>query len=252
MPDLIRVEWPGRWQEKAPRSHPGRALNSWLYANIARLDEALASELHDRQDAKPFAVALVSGQEEASVTLLVSAYGQLVHVISQLPELVPGRILLDACWLQLGAPTVVSENWPDLAGRALLAVSRAVPVRVHFRTPTTFHSLGRTLPLPVPQLVFGSLLQRWQQWSSIDLGLAAGEVVEKHTAIARHRLRGDVLQLEGRQPAFSGWADFTLVRPPAGYAGLLALLALFGEYAGVGQKTAMGLGNIRAEPRWNS
>lgn len=250
MSDLLRIQWPARWQEAPPSGFIGRALNAWLYGALARIDEVAATRLHDEQGAKPFTVALVREHQDDRLYLVVTACGELTETVSRLADTVSERLLLDASWLELEAPIIETNTWAGLASRVLLTSSRAVPVRIHFRSPTTFHSLGRTLPLPVPSLVFGGLLSRWQQWSPLDLGAAAAATVADHAAIARHHIRASVLQMEGRQPAFQGWADFTLSRPPQGYGGLLALLGLFAEFAGAGQKTAMGFGNVRAQPRW--
>ncbi len=243
--DLVRVELPVRWTDASPPSHPGRALNAWFYGCLARRDERLATELHERPGAKPFTIALVSLKDDpVSPRLVMTGCGRLaahVDAIGRETE----RLALDARWLErVGDPVVRADRWGDLASRWLVASGRSLPVRLEFLTPTTFHSRGRTLPLPVPDLVFGGLLERWQAWSSIDLGEGARVAVSEHAALRRHRLWTVMTQMEGKHTGCLGWAEFVPVKADPAYGGLLALLGAFAEYAGVGQKTGMGFGCV--------
>ena len=247
--ELVRVELPVRWEDGPPPSHPGRALNAWFYGCLARRDERLAAELHERSGPKPFTVALAPAHGNPVATLVVTAYGPLApHAKAAVED--AHRLALDGRWLvRHGEPRVHTDRWGALASRHLIGKGRPDPVRLEFLTPTTFHSRGRTLPLPVPDLVFGGLLARWQAWASVDLGEGASATATERAALRRHRLWSVTVQMEGRHVACLGWAEYVLVRPEPAYAGLLALLGAFAEYAGVGQKTAMGLGCVRCPPR---
>lgn len=242
--DLVRVEWPARWEDGPPDGgYPGRALNAWVYGAIARQDEQAAISLHDRQGAKPVTVALAAARGE--LRLIATGCGEFASIIERAARGAGERIALNGRWLALGNADIKTRTWGELAG-ALLLGSGAIPgARMSFLTPTTFHSGGRTMPLPNPMLVFRGLLDRWQSFSPIDLGEGAAAAIDQHLAIARHAIVGDWVRFEGLHAAFHGWADFRLVRPPAEYRGLLALLASFAEFAGVGQKTLMGMGCVR-------
>lgn len=243
-PELVRLEIPVRWESEAPAGHPGRALNAWFYGALSRRDESLAEALHSLQGPKPFTIALAS-PKEGLLLVITGCRAMAPHALA----LAEGcdRLLLDGRWLVIsGEPEVKAESFAELGARWLLRDGRVIPVRLEFLSPTTFHSRGRTLPLPVPELVFGGLLERWQAWSGIDLGEGAAVTVSDHAALRRHRLWTEMVQMEGRHTACRGYAEFTLVKPEPAYAGLLALLAAFAEYAGVGQKTAMGLGCVRS------
>lgn len=244
--DLVRVEVPVRWADRAPATHPGRALNAWFYGLVAGRDERLATELHERPGPKPFTVALVPSRDEPSAALLVVTGCGPLAAYAEAAGSETSRLLLDGRWLErAGGPAVRSDTWGGLASRRLVGLERAAAVRLEFLTPTTFHSKGRTLPLPVPELVFGGLLQRWQAWSSVDLGDGAATTIAERAALRRHRLWTVMTQMEGKHTGCLGWADFLLLRPEPAYGGLLALLGGFAEYAGVGQKTSMGFGCVR-------
>jgi CRISPR-associated endoribonuclease Cas6 len=248
MIELARLEFRCRWEQAPPVNHVGRALNAWLYGALARCDERLVDALHDGAGHRPFAVALVSEPPEEH--LILSGGPPIAHLLPDLAQglLREGRLLLDGRWLRVeGLVSARTERFTTLVQRHLLRAVAPVPVRLTFRTPTTFHSRGRTLPLPVPEVLFLSLLQRWQAWGGIDLGPGAEATINGCAALRRHRLHSVSVQMEGRFAAFVGVAEFTLVRPEPSYAGLLAALAAFAEFAGVGQKTAMGMGCVRAE-----
>ncbi len=247
MIELARLEFRCRWEQAPPRTHLGRALNAWFYGALARHDERFVDALHAAGGQRPFAVALAP--EPPGYQLVLSGGPRVAHYLPDLAQrlLAEGRVLLDGRWLAVeGLVAARTETFAALVQRHLLRAARPVPVRLEFRTPTTFHSRGRTLPLPVPDVLFLSLLQRWQAWGGIDLGPGAEATVSQCAALRRHRLQSVSVQMEGRFAAFVGMAEFTLVRPEPSYAGLLAALAAFAEFAGVGQKTAMGMGCVRA------
>lgn len=247
MMELARIEFRARWAERRPQRFLGRALNAWLYGEMARVDERAASALHQQAGIRPFSAALT--EEAGEPQLVLTAGPQAADLLSSVADRIAGtrRILLDGQWLAIeNVAQAKTETFRDLVRRHLLRARAPQPVALTFLTPTTFHSRGRTLPLPLPDLVFGSLLDRWHAFEGISLGEAADAVVRDCSAIRRHRIRSASVRMEGRFVAFVGEAEFTLVSPPPEYAGLLAALASFAEFSGVGQKTAMGFGCVRA------
>lgn len=248
MIELARLEFRCRWEEAAPRNHLGRALNAWLYGALARRAERLVDALHASTAPRPFTVALLP--EPPEERLILSGGPPVAELLPAVAEglVREGRLLLDGRWLRVdGVAAARTEQFATLVQRHLLRAVAPVPVRLRFCTPTTFHSRDRTLPLPVPDVLFLSLLQRWQAWGGLELGPGAEATISQCAAVRRHRLQSVSVQMEGRFAAFVGTAEFTLVRPDPSYAGLLAVLAAFAEFAGVGQKTAMGMGCVRAE-----
>ncbi len=247
MIELARLEVAARWAGAPSPRHVGRALNAWLYGALARLDERLVEELHDTPGTRPFSLALWEHDGEA--TLVLGAGPAIAHLVPDAVEraLREGRILLDGRWLLLERVALCrTATLESLVRERLLRQRAPLPVRLTFLTPTAFHSRGRTLPLPLPEVLFGGLLDRWHDWGGMPLGPAAAATIEQCAVIRRHRIRSVSVTMEGRFTAFVGEAEFTLARPDPAYAGLLALLAEFAEFAGVGQKVAMGMGCVRA------
>lgn len=246
MVELVRLEFRARWAERHPQRFPGRAINAWLYGELARINQAAADALHDAPGVRQFTAAIT--EEDSQPKLVLSAGPQAATLLSDVADRLThtGRILLDGHWLQVeGLALARTETFANLVTTHLLHSHTPRPVRLEFLTPTTFHSRGRTLPLPVPELVFSSLLERWHAFGGIFLGEQVDAVIANCTALRWHRLRSESIQMEGRFSTFLGKAEFTLVRPPPEYCGLLAALAAAAEFTGVGQKTAMGFGCVR-------
>lgn len=243
--DLVRVEIPGVWAEGAPPRFTGRALNGWFYAQIEARDPDLAAELHQDDDVKPYTLALVDGNPGR---LIVSGYGPLFAPVLDLGGRV-GRLLLDACWWDaVDEPRWTIAAWDHLAG-ALLAPDPPSSTRLAFRSPTTFHRRGLYVPLPAPEWLFAGLLARWRRWSPIDPGEEADAALAS-IALGRFHCTGVAVQTAGLMPSFVGWAEYRMVRPAEGYAGLLGMLAQFAPFAGVGHKVGQGLGSVeRVFPR---
>lgn len=243
--DLVRIELPGAWAAAAPETFPGRALQAWFYGRLAEIDERLAATIHDAAGEKPFHIALL--RNTPNDTLVVSGYGPLADPLERLAAHFPRRILLDAHWWEAqGDPACTTARWADLAER-LLRVPACTRYRFLFQTPTTFRSGGAYLPLPVPSLVFPSLLERWRSCASIDLGTEATEAAAR-ILLRRHRVQSVAVQLKGHVVAFVGFADFEMRERTGPYAGLLDVLAGFAAFAGIGARVSAGFGSALAAP----
>lgn len=238
---LVRVEIPGRWAGDAPPYLPARALNAWLYGQAAEWNATAADELHASPEAKPFSIALVGGEQGR---LIVTGYGPLAELAARLAVVTPERVLLDARWWEAtGAPRVEVTDWARLAA-SLPAADAPARVRLEMLSPATFHVRGNFVPLPVPHLLFGGLLERWQRWSDIDPGAEAREAALTAITLRRLRLTGTMVHVGAVAPAFVGWTEWQQRGAPGPYSGLLDMLTAFARFAGIGAKVGMGLGCV--------
>ena len=153
----------------------------------------------------------------------------------------------------VGAPWAGTATFEALA-RAHLVGGRRPPGRVEvaFATPTTFHSQGRSLPLPLPRLVFGSLIDRWNAYAPLRIDPEVLAVVEQAVIIGRYELRTELVPLGGGvQVGFVGRCGYVLppgrgIRPADEYAWrVLHLMAAYAFFSGIGAKTTMGMGTAR-------
>lgn len=244
MTELVRIEVPGDWASSCEDTvFIGRALNAWLYRELATKDEGLATTLHDMPGEKPFHIAL---RRQPEPRIVVSGYSVLGSFIHHLAATFPERVLLNGqWWLRRQAdPIVKTASWSDLAA-ALLKPSPESRVRFEFLSPTTFRSQGNYLPLPVPQVMFRGLLERWQTWSAVRLDRGAEDALAS-LVIRRFRISSVAVQLKGLVPGFVGWAELEARLGPGPYTGLLGVLGRFAQFAGVGAKVTTGFGCVES------
>ena len=127
-----------------------------------------------------------------------------------------------------------------------------------FETPTTFRQGDINIPLPLPRLVFHSLVAKWQYFCpEYPLHPAITTFIDQGVFPAKFRVESKILDYgkqrkylgftgsctfgiqTGKQAAENdGWALETLVHQ-------CNVLADFAFYAGAGQKTTMGMGQCR-------
>jgi CRISPR-associated endoribonuclease Cas6 len=123
---------------------------------------------------------------------------------------------------------------------------------LEFATPTAFHQNGMDMPLPLPELVYGSLIQAWNTFSPIPLPVHMGGFIEQSVGIARHRITTRMVQFGKAEQhiGFVGKVNY-IVRPTLTaeesypYAAILNLLTQFAFYTGVGIRTTVGMGMAR-------
>jgi CRISPR-associated endoribonuclease Cas6 len=112
-----------------------------------------------------------------------------------------------------------------------------------FATPTAFKAGDLDLPLPVPRLVFGSLLKKWNTFSPYPLGISVQEL-ERKVALAEARVRTKAF-FDGRSHivGFVGRARFRVLRGASPeLLQALGILSRFAFFAGVGRKATHGMG----------
>lgn len=237
---LTRLDVAGEWEQPGPESDrgTGRSLSGWFHAEVAQRQPPVLEILQSLGQLRPYTLALVG---RATPRLVLTGYGPVAPLLSGVADQFPDRLLLQGRWWHArGSPVVEHTTWSALAV-SLLGPAPPVRARLAFVSPTTFRTGDVYTPLPAPELVFGSLLERWQRWSDIDLGASAREVVGGAIALRRFEVRSVLV----RVPTFVGWSEWIMRPSPPEYSGLLSVLAAFAEFAGVGHGVQMGLGCVR-------
>ena len=124
------------------------------------------------------------------------------------------------------------------------------PRRIAFQwaSPTAFRSNGRDLPLPIPELVFGGLLERWNAASPAAFPPEARRYAAECLGVTRYDLQTRTAQMkEGAQRVGAvGQVSFTTFSYDRYWMGVLHALAGFSLYAGVGAGVSHGMGQSRA------
>lgn len=125
--------------------------------------------------------------------------------------------------------------------------------RVKFAAPTAFKSKSSYVIMPDVRLIFQNLLMRYNR-------VYAGEseaddetvsYIADHASITSYNLRSQyfprTMGARDKIPAFVGTVTIH-VSGPQSLRGLVAMLLSFGEAAGVGIKTSMGMGGMLLLP----
>ena len=118
---------------------------------------------------------------------------------------------------------------------------------LEFATPTTFKNRSHYVPLPQPDLVFGSLLDRWQLFAPIALHPEVRRFAAETVVLSRYRLRtrGTPYKQGRVKIGFTGRVIFSALTRDRYWLNVLHLLAAFAFYSGVGAMTSSGLGQVR-------
>jgi CRISPR-associated endoribonuclease Cas6 len=118
-------------------------------------------------------------------------------------------------------------------------------IYLKFKSPTAFKQGRKKIqPFPLPELVFGSLLRRWNAFSPEDLHFPA---LDWQGLVSAFDLKTQVLPLEGGPQIGSvGWVRYRF--PDDEQARIASVLAQYAFFAGVGLKTAMGMGQVQLQP----
>ena len=107
------------------------------------------------------------------------------------------------------------------------------------------------MPVPLPRLVFGSLLRRWNAYAPV--ALPENETLRFATealAITRYRLQTRSVPLKngGLRIGAIGEAAYRAIPYDRYWMSVMHVLASFALFAGVGAGTTVGLGQARLQP----
>lgn len=253
----------------------GRAAHAWFLDQVRRADADLAQLLHGGQAQRPFTVSNLLGigwRGRGEVTLAPDKRYAL-RVTSFSPRLSktlrerllpdpPSSVTLADIALQVTGSTMDAEVHPwagsdsfeALVQRHTLAGHIRRRVGLRFASPTLFRSSNMNVPVPLPGLVFGGLLDKWNAFAPIQVHPDVRRFAEECLAVSRYRLetRRVAFGEEGQRGAVAGGVGDCVyaVRVNDRYwTGLIQLLAGFAFYGGVGRRTTMGLGQARLLPQ---
>jgi CRISPR-associated endoribonuclease Cas6 len=120
-------------------------------------------------------------------------------------------------------------------------------VTLEFISPTAFKSQEMQMPLPLPGLVFGSLVERWNAFSAVALDPDLRRFANERVAISRYRLESKPVPTKNGALRIGGVGQVTYTALDDDRYALagLNILADFALYSGVGVQTTTGMGQCR-------
>jgi CRISPR-associated endoribonuclease Cas6 len=253
-------------------AHLGRANYAATLRRIGELDAALEAAIHEGDGPKPLTCSGLWGAPASRDQVVVRAglhyavrMTGLTNMVSQalfaaLVNDPPSHWQLHGC--RFGVAGVCCDHsqdawtgrttYEELAAEQLLqgAPSGRPPPRqvtLEFVSPTAFKSAGLTIPVPLPGLVFGSLVERWNAFSPVTLAPEMRHFGEEVVAISRYRLESRIVEQKNSALRIGGVGQVTYTATSGDryWLAVMQMLADFALYSGVGVQTAAGMGQVR-------
>lgn len=217
-------------------------------ALMERLPEGLAAFLHT-QNLRPYSQCIYRGRDTGStlwrIGTLDGAMGQAVQdALCGMDELFLKQKNYAVSVRHVRC--VRQCSYTELADECFLSAQAPQGARLSFLSPTSFKRDGAYVLLPELLLIVQSLLVRWNRFSK-DVRIEEEGLAQKLAAacrLTRYALHTAPFSLEGyTMYGFRGqmslrFAGTDMVRR------ILGTLAAFAPYAGIGIKTALGMGAV--------
>jgi len=252
--------------------HLGRASHAAFLRLISQADPGLAERLHAASQRRPFTCSHLVGcrREGRGLTLNAgcSAFlrytgltGEVSCLLQRMAEAPPAHVELEGAKLTVQQATLdpAVHPWAGRAAYETLAARHLLPgdaplhrAELEFASPTAFRSGGRAVPLPLPALVYGSLVEKWNDFAPVAVSEEARRFAEECLAISRYTLstRAIAAKEQSVQVGCVGRCQYTALNKDRYWLGVIQLLTDYAFYAGVGYQTTVGMGQARrALPR---
>lgn len=272
------------------RSHMGRAMQRLCLQVVGQSNPQLAEELHEHghqtkayatsgllqwRSTQPILGAVKEG--DRAWIRLVGLNADVVYALDNFMNKVnqgtrPVVIKLDSRQRPNWEVERVT-NEDQWGGRSMaqslmdVQPSRKATFAFHFASPTGFRRDGLTLPLPLPELVYGSLERQWRDLTGIQTRLIINDFLKYMLVLERHDIQTHALRFKKGtvQVGFVGDVHMSAMRrnaklekkEPELHAELqrfydpcmqfLAAVSRFAFYSGVGIKTTQGMGMTRVQ-----
>ncbi len=160
------------------------------------------------------------------------------------------ELIQQGCTVKIARRNLLQElSYEELADRIFLDEKKITGAEIHYLTTTGFKRNGYYVIMPEPFLLLQSLLMKWNTFTSYskmeEEHLA--ENLASHCYLTKYRLQSQIFSVEHRNiQGFGGYQRF-------GFNGsdmvvrLLGVLFSFAPFAGIGIKTALGMGGATTE-----
>ncbi|MDJ0573026.1 MAG: CRISPR-associated endoribonuclease Cas6 [Pleurocapsa sp. MO_192.B19] len=117
-------------------------------------------------------------------------------------------------------------------------------ISFRFHSPTSFKQNNCIQPFPLPELVFNSLLRRWNTFAPAEYHFPKIDWQGMTTA---YDLKTKVIKKEVTEIGSVGWVRYAFKNDEQ--ARIATILANFANFSGIGRKTALGMGRSQFKPK---
>lgn len=251
--------------------HLGRANYAETLACLSRVQPGLGDEVHAWEGMKPLTCSGLMGEierEQGSARIQAGAiYAvRMTGLTEQVSAaLVRGLLTAPPTHWRLGhhqfevvdavcdpsrEPWSGHDTYQRLAEAHLLTSAdghQRHKVALNFQSPTAFRSKEMQMPLPLPGLVFGNLIDRWNLFSPLTLNAEMRGFAEAVIEVGRFNLHSVLIEQKNKAFRVGAVGDVTYTTAYADryWLGLFQLLADFALYSGVGVQTSTGMGQVQ-------
>lgn len=253
----------------------GRLVHGAIFSLLRDHSEALAKFVHEKMNSKPFTVSALarisdsshSGRKNMRENDFAVKEGELYYLrLTALHDEVLAAFLQPQpdMELQIGrARFALEEVLADgrqetglAAVEELIEGAASLPemesIEFSFLSPVSFRNFDRDYPFPLPELIFGSLADKWLQAGLpelFDRQSVKEAARELQPGIWQGRSRRVYFASDRGMLAFSGRFSYLLAGIEPEWQRIFLMLAQFAVFAGVGRLTAQGFGQTRIECR---
>ena len=265
-----------------PLSHAqGKVLHGLFYELLQQAGAAKGDAVHDASGLKPFSTALLLNERQRRAERLRAGeelkvrftflddtiYPLLSRYFLTTPDLRLELVRTELTVARILTTPHSNETWAGCRSFEDIYEHASDEERrfaFHFATPTFFKRGGGPaypdlmVPLPLPDLLFGSLLRNWNRFSPLPFSEEAllKDIFAHHLEMTSHRIASQQARLVFQKtdgtyrttafPGFAGHCHFRLCGNPAGAVNKqLNALADLAFFSGVGARTTMGFGVAR-------
>ncbi|MEA5554326.1 CRISPR system precrRNA processing endoribonuclease RAMP protein Cas6 [Anabaena cylindrica UHCC 0172] len=213
----------------------GRAIHAQCFQWFANANPILAENLH-QQNSLPMTVGIqYSSRQRMQLRITLLKQELLAPLLWGLSSNLGDEITLAGISCKLGKWINIYQS---SSFEKLAEISSQNTIELQFFSPTSFKQNQNIQPFPLPDLVFNSLLRRWNKFAPAELQFPQ---VEWQGLVSAFELKTHALKMEaGAEIGTVGWVKYRFPDPEQ--ARIATILANFAVFSGVGRKTAMGMG----------
>ena len=230
----------------------GRAIHAQVMEWLTLGDSQLANAVHSSGNT-PFSLSGLIGSRRKPGTRAGDEFcfriallnGELIYpLLNGLEKWGVQPISLGKCPFVIRQIYSMPNSHPEVGSSdyyLLAKTPKSDDITLQFLSPTSFKQQQHIQPFPLPEFVFGSLLRRWNTFAPEALRFPS---VEWHGLTSAFEVKTHALKMEGgAEIGTVGWVGYRF--PDSEQAAIATVLAHFATFAGVGRKTAMGMGQVQ-------
>lgn len=222
------------------------AFHSWTFDVLKRLDPATSDLIHAARR-KPFTLGLprLDGQGNCTARMGLLEDGLIGFFQAALQQSSGMEAVLAGKSLCFAGATAMVATYQELWAEARFSAE----FLLEYQSATAFRLQQGSHLYPEPRMVFNSLASRWNLFNPDDAAPAdLLDLVDRHVWLTAYDLHTEAILLAGgRQSGFVGTALYEVKRVNSlnsSHKRQMAALLLYAPFAGIGIKTALGMGSV--------